>query len=600
MSKNIKNNLKNYAEYLFLFLLGFLPRFIMSFYAKPLLYISDETSAIYVAAKLAGYNWDSVVSNAGYYGIGYLWIYAPLFKMGLPITTIYSVIFAGGGVLVGLTGIVVNKIIADYFPEICTPKRLIISSFICCASCLYSYNISCRNEEILGLLSALIAYELIAVIKTQKIKNQIFIMVLILYAQFCHERAVIFIFSLVLTAVLYRVIIKQHLLNRFAWYLLTAGYFIIKFLLQIYQSEIWSTTVRNSNAGNSLLNGLKKISLDWIQVKAGLMILFGQFLTAASMTTCIFLIALIGFCFLFCVSLKRKATYENRVLLFTGFYYFIAVFATIAGLIVTWGNGVYAGLKSGDFEWVNKYKSFTYMRYPGPFIIMMLFVGLLIMEYHREWQKKVIIINLFCVIFLEVFWNLVMTPYTREQDIDVFRFYNSFLENTDQNMNWAALTKLLLLFAVFWLFYAYNSKKNLLYALILLAGFNLMGIQIYNFENNNINEEETNFEKCSGGVNLLQEMDNSDLDDTAIYVFDTYDRTNHQIFYLYQLFLYNKVIHPGLPEDFDEECIIFTNQKVNYDLLNGYDYVKIDKNEYMYTNDKEILKAAKELLSEQK
>ena len=74
------------------FLITLFPRLFISLQAYPAMYSSDEVSAISVAAMLAGYDWREVVSCAGYYGIGYLFIFAPLFHVVKNRISIYRII----------------------------------------------------------------------------------------------------------------------------------------------------------------------------------------------------------------------------------------------------------------------------------------------------------------------------------------------------------------------------------------------------------------------------------------------------------------------------------------------------------------------------
>ena len=69
---------------------------------------------------------------------------------------------------------------------------------------------------------------------------------------------------------------------------------------------------------------------------------------------------------------------------------------------------------------------------------------------------------------------------------------------------------------------------------------------------------------------------------TDIYVFDCMNRTDHQIYYMYQYMNYDLAVFPRLPESTTKEALLFVNGKPESKFLDDMYYAQLDDNEYVY------------------
>lgn len=69
-----------------------------------------------------------------------------------------------------------------------------------------------------------------------------------------------------------------------------------------------------------------------------------------------------------------------------------------------------------------------------------------------------------------------------------------------------------------------------------------------------------------------------------IYVIDTQERDDHNSYYMFQFFLYDKKIIPRLPDEQLEDAVVFSNSRLDY--LDGYQGHRLDDNEYVYVKGK--------------
>ena len=60
------------------------------------------------------------------------------------------------------------------------------------------------------------------------------------------------------------------------------------------------------------------------------------------------------------------------------------------------------------------------------------------------------------------------------------------------------------------------------------------------------------------------------------------NRTDHQIYYMYQYMNYDLAVFPRLPESTTKEALLFINGKPESMFLDDMYYAQLDDNEYVY------------------
>ena len=231
------NNQK--VECIVLFMLCVGVKIVISFHEIPLIYISDCTSSISVAARLAGYDWSDVVRNAGYYGIGYLFVFFPLYLLKISPVIIYRIVALTSAVLVGITPLIARAIIARNFPDIDKMKRFSISLISGCFSICSTITFSMWNEEPLLLSLWIIAFLMFEILNYKTKKNELALFVLLGYILFLHTRAVVTVVGVFIIHLVVSLHRRKRLLSVLFWPAYCAEYSIVKYAVRIYQNLIW-------------------------------------------------------------------------------------------------------------------------------------------------------------------------------------------------------------------------------------------------------------------------------------------------------------------------------------------------------------------------
>ena len=134
-------------------------------------------------------------------------------------------------------------------------------------------------------------------------------------------------------------------------------------------------------------------------------------------------------------------------------------------------------------------------------------------------------------------------------------------------------------------------KKNNKYVSIFLC----ICIVYINFEryiiftNQTQVSEQVNYCQGDAGHNLLDMIRDDLSQDGKIYVIDNRDKTDHQIFYMYQFLNYSLHIIPRLPDTYDEDMLLFTNKKIDSIFLDNCLISQLDDNEYVYCRGKKYI-----------
>ena len=592
-----KDNRKLYiAELIIIFIICALPRCMTAMSAYPLTYLRDETSAISVAAQIAGYDWSAVISNAGYYGIGYLWIFAPLYKLGLDAVIIYRVTIFTSGIILGLQGVVASCIIARFYPDINRWCRAAIAAATGAVSFMNTYTVSIRNEEIVGLLALLILYFLFAVIEQRTLGNQLGMVVVILYAQLCHERSVIFILALMFLVIVYMLYCHKSLFDRWVYYSIAIGYFLEKLLLKIYQLNIWTTKENASNTSASALlqKGMNSMHYDLKQLQVSAMVFFGTAYTMTAMTLCLFSIGVIAVIVYVIVCWLNKEKEPDKRMVYGGLYTLSATTATLLALSISW-NAIYGGITSGSYGWIYAYKAFTYARYPGAFAIPLVFCGLVIVASHKELAAKVMAINIAVVAFATAFWWYFLMPYLENRDVDCFHALRYILGGNDSKLSWLAVLVVIVMISVTWLFIVRTRhfRWAVTVALTLVAvwcGYSRLCV----FKDMTYTKQLSTYSENNAGTYYLQALDDL-LGDQPIYVFTIEDDNKQQLAYGYQYLNYSKKIMLGLPRDMSEPSVVLSDGLDATAFLKNYTCIRLDDNEYLYTNNMDVVNACEEI-----
>lgn len=146
----MKKKNKSYLEYIGVFLFAVLPKIWLAMQTYPLKTFSDEVATIASAASLAGYDWSAVVSQAGYYGAGFYWIFAPVFMLTDDPIIIYRALLIGCSIVQALVAPICYYMLGYYFKMEDKKSRVLVS--LCCSYLVMTRATILFNEHILILL----------------------------------------------------------------------------------------------------------------------------------------------------------------------------------------------------------------------------------------------------------------------------------------------------------------------------------------------------------------------------------------------------------------------------------------------------------------
>lgn len=413
-------------------------------------------------------------------------------------------------------------------------------------------------------------------------------MLLLLYMLTVHSRAVTYMIALVLVCILEWLIFHKKLLSKFFWFSLIVGFSVCQFLLKLYQKWVWqSGSVRNASVGGAVSSAFSKLTIDFNMVKSCLMVILGQFFTAFSLSGGIFLIAFVIFIFFVyrCIKFRDTLQNEEHQLLVLGALYSLMIMISICGQSITWGVRVYQGIVSGESDYIYAYKAFTYMRYMGSYVPVFVMVALIICwNYWNIWKKIYLWVPVIYAGLL-LFWIHTILPYVKDTKSNM-EFFISIVSLPSEMENsvdvWYKMFLLLFLMVFIWMFF--HNKKVFVIKLLALGVLFTTYERMEIFNNKILLSEEAILGRADSGYEVLQQLHDKVLsDDIDICVVETQNKTDHQIWYIYQFLNYDLHIIPGSKDEISLTDIIFSNGKIADCLPADYICFQLDKNEYMYS-----------------
>ena len=146
---------------------------------------------------------------------------------------------------------------------------------------------------------------------------------------------------------------------------------------------------------------------------------------------------------------------------------------------------------------------------------------------------------------------------------------------------WYKMFLILFIMAFIWMFCRHRNVFviNLLLLGIVFTGYERMEI----FENKILVSQNNILEYVNGGCGVMEQLhDNIIADNMDVCVVDARNKTDHQVWYIYQFLNYDLHIIPGLKDDISLTDIIFSYGKITEFLPQEYTCFVLDKNEYLY------------------
>ena len=582
-SNMVKAKKKNY-DIVVIFLLCLLPRLIISLQTYPVLYPSDEVSSFSAPAMLAGYDWSAVVSHAGYYGFGFLFLFAPLFKMGMDPVWIYRIIQMVLSVMEAGCSIICYAVIPCLFSGISRKKRNLItlsSSLLTAASTL---TMGEHNEATACFLVWCTLYLLAHILAEKgktKIKHEVILLLLLAWSLTIHSRLLMLHLCLLLISAVTLIMYGKLPFHLFFYVGLAAVYLVTQKVTDAYRGLIWNTTgsIKNASATDQVgmfLPFIREHGFSWDVVGYAAVNVLGQIYTAFVFTGGALALA-VSASVISWFPLKRKHKMEKSDIMFICELFLICcALGQIAGTTVSWMPGYFNGSAYST-------KAITYLRYFGPYLPPLMMLGLLRVEMNPARRKQFVRGMLVLMAVLTVLWYWKIWPIVNEggrQHGDMFFAFMSGVHFGQPVLEANYLQAGLIAMEIALLFAVLFSWEKETFAYLLLS-FILLSTRA-DQGSRTISSGFRVYQTADGGYRAIQAI-RREMPVDQIHMYDTSARTNHQTWYLYQYLNYDVRVIPELP-DIGDKGILFTDGKINID-RDCYGYVRLGSNEYAYCLD---------------
>lgn len=583
-----------------LFFIAVVPRIILNIFAYPVRTGSDEIATISNGAFFAGYDWSEVVSHAGYYGSGMTILFSPLIRFIKDSVWLYRTMLICESVFYGISALICNYIMLKII-------GIKDKKYCCLVSGVCTYVVAVRtmvvyNEHLLQLLVWLLVLVILKACKNlscnkRTIKNTVICVLIIVYAQIVHTRAIIFWIALFMVILVGRVVYKKWILS--LPLLCTAGLLgrvVSTKFIEFMKSSIWlkqgEESLRNSAIETaSIIDVLSPRT--W---HAWGNIILGQINTINILTCGIFLVTIIAFFSLFRIQIsewKQRKIFKYReqnchkLMLILGTFSFTGIVVTILGQVFSWGIWATDGMSLGIPSYSYGLKGFTYIRYfviyCGPLIMMFFAWIYLKRDWFRKWFKTIFI----TFILLQLYWFMAIIPYIYKNGTltEVFIPFSLWNESREIGISLFLPASIICCILLITFYFLYKKKK--IYLPLIIVGMVLIFQYIYNGIVYDYNNSLKTYSLADSGYDLIQKMEKQIELPEDIYVFDGSGKEDHQNFYIYQFLLKEYHIIPKLPKESNDDLIVFSDQVLEEEMLKmGYQYAQLDDNEYIYIKGK--------------
>lgn len=586
--------------YILIFFIVILYRIIGLILNGHMILIADEVGVMYMPAMLAGLDWTGISKELSYYGFGYTCLLFPLFRITSNPYIIYWSFMVVGTILLGLAALISYHIFRKYFGiknnKFCM-LLTIVSNMLCFTDMKYI-----NNEPMIVLLMWGIAWLLLIInncleCNVKKRVYTVLLMLIITYSLMVHIRLyVIWIALFIFIIIYYWVYRKWFLALDVAIPLGLIGFLTQNRIVNCVQKFLWTNISVNDirNASQSVSENIfvaLKDLWDIEQLKSIIFTLFGNIYTIIFFTAGLFcFIFIIVSKILFQIIFKRKKYLDensNIIIKNTNvllIFFAISIMITILGLILSWNNLVTKGRFLGYGANTMALKVWVYIRYYSPFVGIVFATSFIYISKTKNVIKDTILPSTILFAIITLVWMLKMVPYIEKSSIvyTVFGAYGMVKETDNINRTlYYIIFYLSFISFVFTCLCVKYRKYNILLCMV-------AAMIIFRFYYNSAFLQLPNDAKGDGAYNFVKQLEKEINLPEDLYLLALNSYT-----YPYQFYLNNfKIIKiDDIPIEnnyniiFSDSVKRFENQNIN-----GYSYVKLDENEYLFIKDKELIK----------
>lgn len=583
----------------FTFLLALIPRLILIKDTLPVRTVSDEIATISGAAYFAGYDWSEVISHAGYYGQGFYSLFFWVFKITDNPIVIYHIILSACAFLQACIVPIIFYLIKKY---LCINSNLLTSLISLIGSYLTIVRVAVTyNENILVVLCWIITFFIFQYFdaSTQRMKYIYYIVISILigWGITIHIRFLVFIIALILATIVYKIYYKSSITHLIM--LLGLPVFIVPsyFFVEKVKNILWKAGENSQTIRNTTVNLDANVNiLDSTSWKAFFNIILGQINTITIFTCGFFVLSVVSILYYLKKNKDRKHSLKYKQILFVSATLLFAIGGTILAQSLSWMENVYNALNRQGIEAdIYSYKAFTYIRYFGIYVGPLVVIGVSVLCKELVDIRTCVKVSWLTIIGLQVYWLSFIQKYI-SNNIHAKEVFISFSRWTSNKQFYDSIYLFGVSFVLIFYFILYLLIcKKQWWIILSFTSIILIYEYMYVGYKQDIVIQANNYEKVDKSYAFLRDAPIDETED--IYYIDLSNMTDHNTYYLLQMYLPRYKIIPKTINFVKENAIIISNGNGFMD-NNHYIFMYLDDKEYIYILGEENIESFKEYLEE--
>ena len=578
---------------------------------------TDDFGTLIYPAYLAGYDWSSFVSGTNhYYGFGYYWIFAPLFRLINAPGKLLVAICAVSSLLIVLTSVLIYHIAVRYLRM----PRSFVTAALAIVATMFQGDVYPRkdfwlrtdNEIPLFFAVWLLVWAVLAAAdadtKRKKALCSFLAGLSLVWSLTVHERALALVMSVVFVLFLVWLLTRRWVIQPAVFMItLLCGFVCQRMMRRGVLDFFWQGGRPGKNT-----NAFSNVSLWFLEgvdaMRSLLLVLFGNihsFIIRGFGIPAFAMVIAVGWIVL-CI--RKKAWKEKETALtedqkalnlsvLVVLIFGVCITVTILGMSVRWGSMLYPGIASGEV--VRGYKGICYSRYYYTFIGPVVFGTLAYCWKNDSFQRSWITVSWALFGLFELIFYSFVFPYCVEADLKAgtnyvkralgtYVLWGSVEFRRALSMTFMLVTMLLLTYA---LTRGKEDARRRHRFVGLTAGFVLLifagdrAVQVRTLH------PSVSFQEGGTVVRQLKKLKEKDALPDQIYI------ENKNWSFPVQLTFKEIPFINGVPDDASPDAsnlVILTHEEEAY-TENGYREYKPGKSYRLYTNDADTIRALEEM-----
>ena len=557
------------------FLAAFIPRVIFALGINTMSISGDEIFSFWPAAKLAGYDWNGVMSGYRYYGFGYTAVLVPFFLLIRNPVILYKTLVLLMVLFQSLAAPIASHLMKRFFHV--KKASLIIIAGIVCSYCVGLRAVYTYPEFLYDLLVWIIVWILLILSEKPSLKWTVILWAVTVYACTVHSRGVTLVFAILAAAILYQIWFRKPLLNWWATILLAcAALFLYRFGIQYVLSflginhPVANTTVPLQSGSLALLVGEPKSWISWFYIILG-QLNEGIMMSAGLAVPAVWILMKMIFS-------KQEKIKRNRGILCIGVFCFVAIIITIGGQSITELPSVYEAMfNNGNWD---AFRMITYLRYYAPYASPLLLCAICAFR-NKERLQSILVPSIVTSLLLQGLFVLLVVPYINHFNGSVWSYAPYYgTRGFVDNISTAAYLAGVFVVLALQIFYLILLKKNLRRMILPLSAAVMVYVYGFNCANHESYRSRQNAQAIEQGVDYLNEHSIH----SNIYVANVPAGSAGQgVVWLYQFALPDVAVQEYTSVPQEENAVVITNTDSDENLIDkGFKPSALDDGWFIY------------------